>query len=944
MKTSKLLLMGTLILTLFMIAPAMAATSVVQPFTGNVENDFPEVPGNGILVIVDPGGQDIGVQGTTRDSGWDLKDLRLAYDNVSDTLYVGINNYGVVGDPEGNGNPSLWDTTVPGDGEDYPNLGSTECVAVFFDLDMAPSLFDDLLSWDVIIGVGSGFDFFNFGIYNTDGKDPPSNFRYEPLDPDFGRIPGHLGVLGDPDYPINPDAAHPDLEFAIRNFSTLAGDLDPAVIDAVISEFRVGLYEGSADDTSGEEHVFYQEIPSTTVTIDPTRDAVIEGGTVSLEVTEHNDSFAERAKRRPAASEEPPEAPIIVPYVFSAVQVAVTQNGSPISASPLGAPPNSGDNGNDLLDPDETWVWTGITSDAITATTTFIASGSGTGPIGFIHTFVEDPDEQAQAQVAFLSTDVGISASATAVGVDGTVDLTVTETNDGDEDLTNVSVAVTYDNGGGPTPLVILTAPPTSGDAVDPGVLNAGETWTWDSSTVIALDDFPITASTTFTATGSAQYDDGVNPVVTVTYPGDTDEQDSVTVVPLSTDVGISALPTTVPIGGTVDLTVTENNDGDVPLTNVSVAVTFDNGGGPTPLVILTAPPTSGDGGVAGVLEAGETWTWDASTVIALNDIPITAVTTFTATGSAQYDDGVNPVVTVTYPGDLDEQESITVGENPDTVIDITANGSDGPITVCVGETVTLTICEQNTGEIDLTDPFVELYDDPTLVSAPIATLDETSPEFTGTDGADLGELDQGEEWCWDVDVVVTDPTTTFTAIAYGYINGTILVTWCIDTGNPPADTICDQDERNDVIVNTEECGGEGCTPGFWKNNADNWGHSAWVGYLPTDSFETIFDVDVTLRGKGKDTYPNPTLLDALNANGGGINALARHAVAALLNTSSPCVNYAYTDVGALITDVHNAILAGDAAIQELHSDLAYDNEAGCPISQHQQGGQGCTD
>jgi uncharacterized repeat protein (TIGR01451 family) len=129
--------------------------------------------------------------------------------------------------------------------------------------------------------------------------------------------------------------------------------------------------------------------------------------------------------------------------------------------------------------------------------------------------------------------------------------------------------------------------------------------------------------------------------------------------------------------------------------------------------------------------------------------------------------------------------------------------------------------------------------------------------------------------------------------------------------------------------------GGEGCTPGFWKNNAVNWGASAWVGHAPGDSFECVFGVDVILRGKGKATYPAPTLLEALNANGGGINALARHAVAALLNIANPDIAYGIGSTAALIAMVQEAIAMDGDAIQALHTLLADYNEAGCPISQH---------
>jgi hypothetical protein len=146
----------------------------------------------------------------------------------------------------------------------------------------------------------------------------------------------------------------------------------------------------------------------------------------------------------------------------------------------------------------------------------------------------------------------------------------------------------------------------------------------------------------------------------------------------------------------------------------------------------------------------------------------------------------------------------------------------------------------------------------------------------------------------------------------------------------------------NEDTVFAEGCccvqppGGEGCTPGFWKNNAQKWGASAWCDLFdPSDSFEGVFGVDVTLRGKGKNTIASPTLLEALNANGGGINALARHATAALLNACSDCVQYDIASPAAVIAAVQAAIAAGDEAIQALHEELAYYNEAGCPANQH---------
>jgi hypothetical protein len=130
--------------------------------------------------------------------------------------------------------------------------------------------------------------------------------------------------------------------------------------------------------------------------------------------------------------------------------------------------------------------------------------------------------------------------------------------------------------------------------------------------------------------------------------------------------------------------------------------------------------------------------------------------------------------------------------------------------------------------------------------------------------------------------------------------------------------------------------GGEGCTPGYWKNNWVRWQGvepgNAWTSpYVGGTSFDSVFGVSITVR-VGRVDRTNPTLFQALNAQGGGINALARHAVAALLNAQSPDVDYAMT-AGDVVTAVYNAIEGGDGAvIEDLKNDLDGYNNAGCSI------------
>ena len=51
-------------------------------------------------------------------------------------------------------------------------------------------------------------------------------------------------------------------------------------------------------------------------------------------------------------------------------------------------------------------------------------------------------------------------------------------------------------------------------------------------------------------------------------------------------------------------------------------------------------------------------------------------------------------------------------------------------------------------------------------------------------------------------------------------------------------------DSASDQVIIETPPGGEGCTPGFWKADQH---FDSWAIYSPTDSFELIFGVDITL-------------------------------------------------------------------------------------------------
>jgi hypothetical protein len=107
-----------------------------------------------------------------------------------------------------------------------------------------------------------------------------------------------------------------------------------------------------------------------------------------------------------------------------------------------------------------------------------------------------------------------------------------------------------------------------------------------------------------------------------------------------------------------------------------------------------------------------------------------------------------------------------------------------------------------------------------------------------------------------------------------------------------------------------EEEGGEGCTPGFWKNHLTHW---AATGYSPNDVFDDVFECEIF----GDDT----TLGWAVN-NPGILQNLAFHGVAALLNAAHPDVEFGYSEA-----EVRGFVCDGDK------DSLEEANEAGCPLS-----------
>jgi hypothetical protein len=125
--------------------------------------------------------------------------------------------------------------------------------------------------------------------------------------------------------------------------------------------------------------------------------------------------------------------------------------------------------------------------------------------------------------------------------------------------------------------------------------------------------------------------------------------------------------------------------------------------------------------------------------------------------------------------------------------------------------------------------------------------------------------------------------------------------------------------------------GAEGCTPGYWKNHVDSW---PATGFATGATLESVFDVPDSLG------YDNVTLLAALSFDGGsgvsgGARILLRAAVASLLNSASPGVDFSQTT--QQVIDATNAALASGSRATMIGLagtlDDANNGMDGCPLN-----------
>jgi hypothetical protein len=203
-------------------------------FTGNVASDFSgpgtqvfEMPQDQTPVHI---GQASWMNSAGLVSGWNFHYIATYYDASTDTMYVGVKNWGIAGDVDGKGLIGQSDPQLTNNGGSNPaNFGGDKALAVGF----AP--LNGVFSASnppapvLVAGVpfpktneGNGLDGFTVAKWvNTGG--PP----YELVSSFASPLNNTGGAAAGSQLAFDPSKQHPDFEFVIKNFKAITG-INPA--------------------------------------------------------------------------------------------------------------------------------------------------------------------------------------------------------------------------------------------------------------------------------------------------------------------------------------------------------------------------------------------------------------------------------------------------------------------------------------------------------------------------------------------------------------------------------------------------------------------------------------------------------------------------------------------------------------------------------------------
>ncbi|UZJ27067.1 hypothetical protein RHODO2019_19095 (plasmid) [Rhodococcus antarcticus] len=603
---------------------------------------------------------------------------------------------------------------------------------------------------------------------------------------------------------------------------------------------------------------------------------------------------------------------------------------------------NVGDtNTNNLLDPGETWLFTStgvtaltagsglhpdtssVTATPVPASQTPVGSTDPTYYTGVVAAIeVQKAVNAANPTSPTPAEDANNPATPYYVSVGAPVVFTYLVSAPTGLVVPGSSIVITDDNGTPGTTADDFHPTYVSGDTNSNGSIDNGEVWLYTSPVGPALPGvYCNTVSVMATVSGVGQRGQDLacyrGVTVAVQIKKATNAVDPLH--PTVLEEGDNTTNQLVLAAGTpVTWTYRVTNPGTtaVLITGITDSRSFT----PTPVLGADAVHNVGDTNSNGLLDPGEVWMYTSAgvatyTVVAgqfTSSATVTAVEPHLGTAATASDvsDHLGAVHQVTPAVTIVKAINALDPLHPTTVEDANTQPAKE---LLIGQQIVWTYTVTNTGNAPVT--ITALVDDNGTPASP-------GDDFTPTPvlGADAvhnvgdtnhnGLLDVGETWLF---------RATGTVGAGSYVN-TARVTVVEPTTGQIADA-------SDIAGYYGLAAAQGLSPGYWKNHP-----TAWPTAAGTPIFSTTQLVS-TIFGPLPAPQASETLLEAIGTGGGGINALLRQAISALLNTTSVLIDYPLT-ASALIAAVNAALASGDPTqIDNLQTTLAGWNNLGASLT-----------
>ncbi len=608
----------------------------------------------------------------------------------------------------------------------------------------------------------------------------------------------------------------------------------------------------------------------------------------------------------------------------------------------------SGDDGNGVLDVGETWVFQeaySVSQEEIDSRGNYDGPDGDTANDNVIRNLVSVTTQSLDQPIngsddAFTEMDyrpvILLQKTGTLYNADGSLDengaidsagevikYILAVSNGGNVTLSDIAVvdpmiAASMDKDGNG---VIDYQDADSGDTNADGILSVGETWLFSGQYTVTQSD--INARGNYDGPDPDSISDNVLRNFAGATSLSTDGQQ------ITRDTFVDTRITYAPSLSIdkVFLNVTEGNgnglaDAEGDVLNYRVVVT--NNGNVTLTDVTVTDPLTGQN-ISGVtLAPGASEEYLTSYTLKQSDLD------GQGGGDGDMDNTATADSAQTSP--VSDDVAVPLIYDPDLMIMKTA---DVDMVDEVGDLIHYTIAVSNTGNITLTG--VDVTD--TLIQDTLAPRDEdTNGVIDGDTDAD-GEMDVGETWYWTGQYQVTsaDIEAAMASMDPYFIRNTATA----DSKETDPET-----DSEDVELSVQMMY-EGLSPGYWKNHPED-----WDGVATSMSFEQFFFGSAQpglnwkvklVNGGGKETFvtrQDVTLMEALELTGGDSAALARQAVAAVLNTRDEDVTYRFTEsqikewvteaLSGQPVDLENdgtiEFAAGSAAIQGVKELLDYNN------------------